>query len=61
MEALVTLLIVLIVLVVVWYIVKTAATALGIPDVVVTLIGLVLGLIFLLYAIKVLLPVFKFP
>jgi hypothetical protein len=50
--ALIYLLVVLIVLVVIFYIVKLAAAHFGIPGPIVQIIGLILGLIFLLYALN---------
>ena len=51
-SVLIQLLVVLIVLVVVFYIVKLAAGSFGIPPPIVQIIGLILGLIFLLYALS---------
>jgi hypothetical protein len=49
---LIQLLVVLLVLVVIFYIVKIAAGNFGIPAPIVQIIGLILGLIFLLYALS---------
>jgi hypothetical protein len=49
---LINLLVVLLVLAVIYYIVKLAAGQFGIPPVVVQIIGLILGLIFLLFALQ---------
>lgn len=49
---LITLLVVLLILFVVWYIVRFAATTFGFPNGVVEIIGMILGLIFLLYALR---------
>ena len=50
--ALIQLLIVLLVLCVVFYIIRLAASQFGIPDVFVTICGLILGLVFILYAVQ---------
>jgi hypothetical protein len=50
--ALIHLLIVLIVVLVICYVVKLLATQLGLPPTVVQLVGIVLGLLFLLYVLQ---------
>ena len=52
--ALIGILVALLILFVVWYIVRIAATQLGLPDAVVQIIGLILALIFLLYVLQAL-------
>ena len=49
---LIQLLIVLLVLCVVFYIVRLAAGQFGIPDIFITIVGLILGLIFILYVVN---------
>jgi heme O synthase-like polyprenyltransferase len=49
---LISLLVVLLVLVVIFYIVKIAAGNFGIPGPIVQIVGLILGLVFLLYALQ---------
>lgn len=49
---LINLLIVLLVLVVIYYIVKLAAGQFGIPPVILQIVGLILGLVFLLVALQ---------
>jgi hypothetical protein len=58
-ETLVTLLILVVVAIIVWYIVRLIATQFGFPPLIVQLVGLVIGLILLLYAIRILLPGLK--
>ncbi|HJY46687.1 MAG TPA: hypothetical protein VJ301_18885 [Propionibacteriaceae bacterium] len=52
LEALIQLLILLVVLAVIFYIAKLAATHFGVPPIIVQLIGLILGLVFLLAALR---------
>jgi hypothetical protein len=59
--ALVHVLVALVVLVIIFYIVKLAATHFGLPPVVVQLCGLILGLVLLIYLLNVLVPGFKIP
>jgi hypothetical protein len=58
-ETLITLLILVVVAVIIWYIVRLIATQFGFPPLIVQLVGLVIGLILLLYAIRILLPGLK--
>jgi hypothetical protein len=51
---LIQLLVLLLVLCVVWYIIKIAAGQFGLPSVFVQIAGLIIALIFLLYALRVL-------
>jgi hypothetical protein len=51
---LISLLVVLLILCVIWYIIKIAASQFGAPPFVVQILGLIIGLIFLLYCIKAL-------
>jgi len=48
-----------VVAVIIWYIVRLIATQFGFPPLIVQLVGLVIGLILLLYAIRLLLPGLK--
>lgn len=52
LTALISLLVCLVVLIVVFYIVRLAAGHFGLPPVVVQIIGLILALVFLLYALR---------
>jgi hypothetical protein len=58
-ETLITILIFVVVAVVIWYIVRLIAQQFGFPPLIVQLVGLVIGLILLLYAIRLLLPGLK--
>ena len=51
--ALIYLLVALVVLVIVWYIVRLIASQFGLPEVVVQIVGLILLLVFLLYALNI--------
>jgi hypothetical protein len=54
MELLIQLLVTLLILVVVWYIIRLAAQHFGFGEPILTIIGLILGLLFLLYALRLL-------
>lgn len=49
---LIGILVALLILIVVWYIVRIAATQFGLPEAVVQIVGLILALIFLLYVLQ---------
>jgi hypothetical protein len=53
-SALIYLLFILLVLIIVWYVVRLVAAHFGLPAVAIQIIGLILALIFLLYALNVL-------
>lgn len=52
-ETLITVLVLLLVAVIVWYVIKLIAAQFGVPDVWVHIVGLIIFLIFLLYALRV--------
>jgi hypothetical protein len=52
-EALISLLVVLLIALVVWWVIRIVATHFGLPAVAVQVAGAVIALIFLLYALKV--------
>jgi hypothetical protein len=59
--ALIHVLVIVVIAVVVWYVIKLLATQFGFPPLVVQLIGLILGLIVLVYALQAFVPGFRFP
>ena len=60
-ETLIALFVVIIIAVIIWYIVKIVAAQFGFPPLMVQLVGLVIGLIVLLYALRMLLPGLRIP
>jgi hypothetical protein len=60
-ETLITILVFVIIAIIVWYIVKVIAAQFGFPPMIVQLVGLVIGLILLLYVIQKVLPGLRMP
>lgn len=61
LEGLLQLLLVLIILVVAWYIIQLGATHFGAPAILVQILGLIFLLIFLIYALQIVVPHARWP
>ena len=59
LEGLIQLLILLVILVIAWYIIQLGMTHFGAPTILIQILGLIFLLIFLIYAIRILVPGFK--